>query len=89
MIDFTKNEKDLILAAIEIEKELQDRSDDEELEEIQELEEEIKKENVFLSRIQIDVIIYYLGALLDRRELFSQEDVLSLESKLEELSNLP
>lgn len=31
MINFTKSEKDLILAAIEIEKEIQERSDDEEL----------------------------------------------------------
>ena len=89
MINFTKSEKELILAAIEIEKELQERSDDEQLEEIMELEQEIKKENVFLSRIQIDIIINYLGALLDRRELFNQADVLSLESKLEELSDLP
>ncbi|MCJ8153260.1 hypothetical protein MKJ01_05725 [Chryseobacterium sp. SSA4.19] len=89
MINLTKAEKDLILAAIKIEKEVKERFNDDESEEIEEIELEITKENIFLSRIQIDVIIYYLGALLDRREMFDQGDVLSLESKLEQLIELP
>ncbi|WP_294288537.1 hypothetical protein [uncultured Chryseobacterium sp.] len=89
MIKLTPEEKELIIAAIEIEKIVQERSDDEDIEEIDFLEEEIKKENVFLSRRQLDVIIHYLGGLLQRKDQYDEKDVMGLAWKLEELTELP
>lgn len=89
MIKLTPEEKELIIAAIEIEKFVQERSDDEDYEEIEFLEEEIKKQNVFLSRRQLDVIIHYLGGLLQRKDQYNEKDVMGLAWKLEELTELP
>lgn len=89
MIQFTPEEKNLIQAAIQYEKELQDRSDDEEIEYVEEIEEEIQKENVFISRRHIDSIIIYLGYLLDRKDQYDSGQIHALESKLDDLSNLP
>lgn len=89
MIKLTPEEKELIIAAIEIEKEVQERSYDEDIEEIDFLEEEIRKENVFLSRRQLDVIIHYLGGLLQRKDQYNEKDVMGLAWKLEELTELP
>ncbi len=89
MIHFTSEEKSLILAALQYEKELQDRSDDEEIEYVEEIEEEIQKENIFISRRHIDSLIIYLGYLLDRKDQYDNGQILSLESKLDDLSNLP
>ncbi|MDR3026004.1 hypothetical protein [Chryseobacterium sp.] len=89
MIQFTPEEKSLILAAIQYEKEIQDRSDDEEIEYVEEIEEEFQKENVFISRRHIDSIIIYLGYLLDRKDQYENSQILALESKLDDLSNLP
>ncbi|UTX46606.1 hypothetical protein [Chryseobacterium sp. MA9] len=89
MIQFTPEEKNLIQAAIQYEKEIQDRSDDEEIEYVEEIEEEIQKENVFISRRHIDSIIIYLGYLLDRKDQYDSGQILDLESKLDNLSNLP
>ncbi|WPO91823.1 hypothetical protein [Chryseobacterium sp. YR459] len=89
MIQFTPEEKNLIQAAIQYEKEIQDRSDDEEIEYVEEIEEEIQKDNVFISRRHIDSIIIYLGYLLDRKDQYDSGQILALESKLDNLSNLP
>jgi hypothetical protein len=89
MIDFTKEEKDLILAAIEIKKGLQEMTEDGHLEEMEELEEEMKKETVYLSRSQLEVLFEYLGVLLDRKKEYSQIDVMLLGNKLEKLMNQP
>ncbi|KAB1230304.1 hypothetical protein DBR39_17210 [Chryseobacterium sp. KBW03] len=89
MIHFTPEEKSLLLAAMQYEKEIQDRSDDEELEYVEEIEEEIQRENVFISRRQIDSLIIYLGSLLDKKDQYNSGEVLALESKLDDLSNLP
>lgn len=83
MIHFTPEEKNLILAAIQYEKEIQDKADDEEI------EEEIQRENIFISRRNIDSIVIYLGHLLDKAHQYNNAEVLSLESKLDDLSNLP
>ncbi|SMP16398.1 hypothetical protein [Chryseobacterium profundimaris] len=88
MIELSKKEKDLILAAIQIEKENQDQDDSEEFKEMEDLEAEITRENVFLSRPQIDCVIYYLGALFQNSD-YEQSDVIALDAKLEELSHLP
>ncbi|GEN65799.1 hypothetical protein [Chryseobacterium rhizosphaerae] len=89
MLTFTTEEKELILSAIRYEKEVQDRADEDEIEYVEEIEDEIQKENVFISRRQIDSIIIYLGYLLDRRDQYDNGEVLLLESKLENFSNLP
>ncbi|SMC35536.1 hypothetical protein [Chryseobacterium sp. YR221] len=89
MLAFTTEEKELILSAIRHEKEVQDRADEDEIEYVEEIEDEIQKENVFISRRQIDSIIIYLGYLLDRRDQYDNGEVLLLESKLENFSNLP
>ncbi|MBL3547745.1 MULTISPECIES: hypothetical protein [Chryseobacterium] len=89
MLAFTTEEKELILSAIRYEKEVQDRADEDEIEYVEEIEDEIQKENVFISRRQIDSIIIYLGYLLDRRDQYDNGEVLLLESKLENFSNLP
>ncbi|MDR6525099.1 hypothetical protein J2787_000469 [Chryseobacterium rhizosphaerae] len=89
MLAFTTEEKELILSAIKYEKEVQDRADEDEIEYVEEIEDEIQKENVFISRRQIDSIIIYLGYLLDRRDQYDNGEVLLLESKLENFSNLP
>lgn len=89
MINFLPSEKELILAAITLEKELQKRSNDEELEGIEEMEDEIIRENIFLSRTQLSILFDYLEVLLDRKDRFNQTDVISLGVKLNELINLP
>lgn len=89
MLAFTTEEKELILSAIRYEKEVQDRADEDEIEYVEEIEDEIQKENVFITRRQIDSIIIYLGYLLDRRDQYDNGEVLLLESKLENFSNLP
>lgn len=88
MIKLEQEEKRLILSAIKFEKEMLEIGD-EEIEYVEEIENEMDKENIFLSRKQIDSIVYYLATLLDKREEFESADVLMLESKLESLSNLP
>ncbi|CAH0262218.1 MULTISPECIES: hypothetical protein [unclassified Chryseobacterium] len=89
MLEFTTEEKKLILSAIKYEKEIQDRADEDEIDYVEEIEDEIQKENVFISRRQIDSIIIYLGYLLDRRDQYDNGEVLLLEGKLESFSNLP
>ena len=89
MIQFTPEEKNLILAAIQYEKELQDRTDEDEIEYVEEIEDEIQKENIFISRRHIDSIIIYLGHLLNKADQYNNTQVLALESKLDDLSNLP
>ncbi|MCQ9639344.1 hypothetical protein MP478_08050 [Chryseobacterium sp. WG14] len=89
MLEFTTEEKKLILSAIKYEKEIQDRADEDEIDYVEEIEDEIQKENVFISRRQIDSIIIYLGYLLDRRDQYDNGEVLLLEGKLENFSNLP
>jgi hypothetical protein len=89
MIHFTPEEKNLILAAIQYEKEIQDKADDEEIDYVEEIEEEIQRENIFISRRNIDSIVIYLGHLLDKADQYNNAEVLSLESKLDDLSNLP
>lgn len=87
MIDFSTQEKTLILEAIKHEKDLQNRSDDEEIEYIEEIEEEIGRNNVFLSRRQLDTIGTYLGPLMDTGK-FKQLEISALEDKISELTDL-
>ena len=87
MIHFTTNEKELILAAILHEKDIQARIDDEEIEYIEEIEEEINKNNVFLSRHQLDTIGTFLGPLMDTHK-FDQLDISALEDKISEMTSL-
>ncbi|RLJ33961.1 hypothetical protein CLU97_3451 [Chryseobacterium sp. 7] len=89
MIQFTLEEKSMILAAIKHEKELQDRMDEEEIDYVEEIEEEMQRENIFISRRNIDSLIIYLGHLLDKTDQYNTAEVLTLESKLDDLSNLP
>lgn len=89
MIQFTPEEKNLILAAIQYEKEIQDRADDDEIEYVEEIEEEFQKENIFISRRNIDSIIIYLEHLLNKADQYNTTEVQALESKLDNLSNLP
>jgi hypothetical protein len=88
MIELNQEEKNLIVSAIKFEKKILERTDDE-IEYVEEIEKEMDRENIFLSRRQIDSIVYYLGSLLDKRNEFNSADVLMLESKLEALSDLP
>lgn len=83
---FDTNEKELILAAINIAKQNYDDSDYRELVEI---EDEIKLENVFLSRKQISMIESITGPLLDFPEKYEQMEVYELETKLTEYVELP
>lgn len=87
MINLTPEEKILILAAIKHEKDLQNRSDDEEIEYIEEIEEEISRNNVFLSRRQLDTIGTYLGPLMDTGK-FEQLKISALGDKISELTDL-
>lgn len=89
MIQFTSEEKNLILTAIQYEKELQDRTDDDEIEYVEEIEEEIQRDHIFISRRNIDSIVIYLGHLLNKADQYNKTRVLALESKLDDLSNLP
>ncbi|MDW9380065.1 hypothetical protein [Chryseobacterium sp. JV558] len=89
MIQFTPEEKNLILAAIQYEKEIQDRADDDEIEYVEEIEDEFQKENIFISRRNIDSIIIYLEHLLNKADQYNTIEVQALESKLDNLSNLP
>lgn len=88
MIDLTLKEKNLIIAAIRREKESVENMDTGYLEFIHEMDEDIQKEIILLSRTQIDSIVYYLDTLFYLREYDSKE-VLRLQHKLNALSDLP
>ena len=85
---FDTKEKELILAAINIAKQNYDKEDSDYLE-LVEIEDEIKLENVFLSRKQISEIESITGQLLDFPEKYHQMEVYDLETKLNEYVELP
>ena len=86
---FDTKEKELILAAINIDKEDFDDKEDSDYLELVEIEDEIKLENVFLSRKQISKIESITGPLLDFPEKYQQMEVYDLETKLNEYVELP
>lgn len=86
---FNTKEKELILAAINIGKQNYDDKDDSDYIELVEIENEIKLENVFLSRKQLSMIESITGPLLDFPEKYQQIEVYDLETKLTEYVELP
>lgn len=96
-LDFFAEEKTIILAAVKHEKGklLEYNNDpitmgsyDQEIKEVIEIEEEIKKDNVLLSRNQLIDITAYLGELVETNQ-FDSSDIYELDSKLNEIIDLP
>lgn len=58
------------------------------LEFINDIEEDILKRNILLSRTQIDVIVYYLDDVLQIKEN-DRNKISNLQDKLNALSDLP
>lgn len=88
MINLTLREKQLITSAILLEKKLDEYIDPGHVEFINDIEEEIKRDTILLSRTQIDVIVYYLEALLETTE-YDDKEVSALQHKLNFFSDLP
>ncbi|WP_128414506.1 hypothetical protein [Chryseobacterium sp. Leaf201] len=86
---FDTKEKELILAAINIAKQNYDDKKDSDYLELVEIEDEIKFENVFLSRKQISNIESITGPLLDFPKKYQQMEIYDLETKLNEYVELP
>lgn len=95
--DFSAEEKTIILAAIKVRKEESNDNDSDpetisinenDLNEALEIEEEIQKENIQLSRNQLNAIGTYLGPLMDEN-IFDQLDISALEDKISEITDLP
>ena len=88
MINLTLTEKYLISSAILWEKRSAEYIDPMHMEFINDIEEDIKKEIILLSRTQIDVIVYYLETLLDTTE-YDPKEISALQLKLNLISDLP
>lgn len=58
------------------------------LEYINDIEEDLKKQNLLFSRTQIDVIVFYLDILILEIK-YDIAKVIALQQKLNSLSNLP
>lgn len=86
---FDTKEKELILAAINIAKQNYDDKKDSDYLELVEIEDEIKFENVFLSRKQISNIESITDPLLDFPKKYQQMEIYDLETKLNEYVELP
>ncbi|VXB02069.1 hypothetical protein [Chryseobacterium sp. 8AT] len=96
MIEFNENERNLILAAIKVEKEklLNYNSDeqttgifDEDLEDLKEIEREILCDQILLSRDQLDTLVLYLSVLQDNSD-YDQLEIIELEDKINLLTDL-
>ncbi|WP_332028561.1 hypothetical protein [Kaistella sp.] len=82
MVDFTEKEKSLIVKALKLRKEHKEEDDND----VEELLDELQKQNVFLSRYHLNYINGCLNNLLD----FNRDpDIFLLQEKLEDLDELP
>lgn len=88
MINLTLKEKHLITSAIFLKKRSDEYIDPSHMEFINDIEEDMEKETILLSRTQIDVIAYYLEMLMDIKE-YDKKEVSALQYKLNLLSDLP
>lgn len=86
---FDTKEKELILAAIAIAKKEHNDKNDSSYLELVELQDEVNHENNFFSRKQISHIESITGPLLDFQEKYNNMDIYDLETKLNEILELP
>lgn len=85
---FDTDEKKLIFAALKLREKI--ISGDRDFETyLYNIQEEVSKENVFLSRSQLDSIQNYLGSLLDYKDEYDQAAVIDLENKIDAIIELP
>lgn len=82
MVEFTEKEKSLIVKALKLRDERKEESDND----VGELLDELKKQNVFLSRFHLNYIDGCLNNLLDYDR---DPDIFLLQEKLEDLDELP
>ncbi|UZT97951.1 hypothetical protein ODZ84_22755 [Chryseobacterium fluminis] len=88
MINFNIKEKNLISDALKYAKKSLMESDSGHVEFLNDIEEEMLKINILLSRTQIDTIVYYLN-YLPQTEIYNKNDVSNLQYRLNRLSDLP
>lgn len=82
MVDFTEKEKSLIVKALKLREEHKDENDYD----VGELLDELKKQNIFLSRYHFNYINGCLNNLLDYDR---DPDIFLLQEKLDDLDDLP
>lgn len=88
MVDLSVTEKQLISKALQLARKSFKDIDSGHLEFINDIEEDLTKENILLSRTQIDVVVYYLDTLLMEIQ-YDNAAVLQLQHKLNSFSDLP
>ncbi|WP_343607729.1 hypothetical protein [Chryseobacterium oranimense] len=88
MIDFTLKEKNIIRDALTYAKKTIADSDPGHLEFIDDIQEDIFKTNILLSRTQIDVIVYYLNNFICVIP-HDKDEIAILQHKLNAFSDLP
>lgn len=82
MVEFTEKEKKLIVSALELREKHKEENDND----VAELLDEFKNENIFLSRYHLDYINGCLDNLLDYDK---DPDIYLLQEKLEDFNDLP
>lgn len=87
MFNLSTEEKHIISKALKFAKNSMD-DDLGHLEYIDDIEEDLKKENLLFSRTQIDVIVFYLDTV-SMKIKYDIAKVFALKQKLNNLSNLP
>ncbi|SFN15813.1 hypothetical protein SAMN05421594_1439 [Chryseobacterium oleae] len=86
MIDFSQEDKELILSAFEFEKETlsKDEYEKENLTIVYKITHELGKQDPVLSKEDLDLIIEYLGILHHNKTDYTQSKVLELERRIKD-----
>lgn len=89
MLNLHFNEKELLLKAVRVHQKIQAENAEMIDDRNQDLEHELSKQHIFISRRQIHDLVYYLELLPEDEHRAHRQELNDLEKKLMDLFNLP
>lgn len=89
MLNLHSKEKELLLKAVKIHQKIQVETADIIDDRNQDLEYELSKQHIFISRRQINDLVYYLELLPEDERASHHQEINDLEKKLIHLFKLP